>query len=149
MFLLLPTILWATFLLAATAPLVECTVSFEGRNYESIPARFGMEWQPRARTYQAHLQFLPDHPRLCDGTGTFDRLMPPNDTLPIALLVERGNCTFEEKAWVAMQAYPTVSFLVVYDHTPEKSLVSMRETSSAQGIQLGMLFVSHEAGMGE
>lgn len=133
--------------LVAKFRLAESTLSFEGHSYESIPARFGLEWKPRARTYQAHLQFLQDRPRLCEGTGGLEGLIHPNDTLPVALLVERGNCTFEEKAWVAMQAYPTVSFLVVYDHTPEKSLVSMRETSSAEGIKLGMIFISFEAGM--
>lgn len=63
----------------------------------------------------------------------------------MALLVERGNGTFEEKAWVAMKAYmySTVSFLVIHDHTPEKSLEGIRETYDAEEINLGMLFVSY------
>ena len=65
----------------------------------------------------------------------------------VALLVERGNCSFEEKANVAMLAYPTVSFMVVYDDQPSKNLVSMRESYQADGIFLGMLFVSYNSGM--
>ena len=131
-------------------PRVESTVSYKEKNFESVPARFGMEWQPPNRTYQAHLQYLPDHPLLCVGEAedVLEEVVTPNDTLPVALLVERGNCTFEEKAWVAMQAYPAISFLVIYDNIPEMNLVSMREFSDAEAIKLGMVFVSHEAGMG-
>lgn len=132
--------------IVANFPLTEATVSYGERYFESVPSRFGMDWKPPNQTYQAHLQFLQESPRLCDGTEL--DVVAPNDSVPVALLVERGNCTFEQKALVATKAYPTVSFMVVYDHTPEKSLVSMRETSDADEIELGMLFVSYEAGMG-
>ena len=140
------SILLAVVTFLANFPLAQSTVSYDKDYFESIPARFGMDWKPPARTYQAHLQFLPDRPKLCDGTGGLD-VVEPTDSLPVALLVERGNCTFEQKAWVAA-SHPNVSFMIVYDHTPEKSLVSMRETSDAVEIKLGMLFISYEAGMG-
>ena len=130
-----------------THSLVEAGVSYGHSYYESIPSRFGMDWQPPTQTHLAHLQFLQERPRLCDETFELD-VIAPNDTLPVALLVERGNCTFEQKAMVAMKAYPTVRFMIVYDHTPEKRYVSMTETTDAEDIKLGMLFVSNEAGIG-
>jgi Ring finger domain len=64
----------------------------------------------------------------------------------VALLVERGDCSFEQKAYVAMKAFPAVSYMIVYDNEPSNDLVSMRETTSADNVTLGMLFISYRAG---
>lgn len=77
-------------MVASFPSFVEGIVSQEGRSFESIPARFGMNWKPPERTYQAHLQFIQERPLLCEGTGGLERLVMPNDTLPVALLVQRG-----------------------------------------------------------
>lgn len=61
--------------------------------------------------------------------------------------MERGECSFEQKAINAMHQYPALSYMVVYDYKVTKNLVAMRETQSGDGINLGMLFVSNNAGM--
>jgi len=66
----------------------------------------------------------------------------------VVLLVERGNCTFERKARMAMMQHPMVSYMVVYDHTVRNNLVSMKEDASKDGISLGLLFVSNPTGLG-
>jgi hypothetical protein len=66
----------------------------------------------------------------------------------VALLVERGDCSFELKATNAMLAYPAISFMIVYDDEPRSNLVSMRETTNGHDVTLGLLFVSHHSGMG-
>lgn len=140
-------------LVATNALLAESRVFYDSHAFESMPSHFGMSWTPQAQTYEAHLQVLSERAKLCPEEGIEEQglerygLVAPNDTLPVALLVERGNCSFEDKATVAMQAYPTVSFLVVYDDQPSKNLVSMRETYADHGIKLGMLFVSYHSGM--
>lgn len=78
----------------------------------------------------------------------FFRLFSFVSLFSVALLVERGVCSFEQKAAVAMEAYPSVGFMVVYDHEISNNLVSMKETTEDHGITLGMLFVSNHAGMG-
>ena len=65
-----------------------------------------------------------------------------------ALLVERGDCSFEEKARNVMLHYPAISYMIVYDDMVSKNnLVPMKETNSSDGIDVGMLFVSYRAGM--
>jgi len=68
--------------------------------------------------------------------------------MAVALLVERGDCSFELKATNVMAAYPAVQFMIVYDDQVSNNLVSMRETNTGEGIDLGLLFVSHKSGMG-
>ena len=139
---------------------VAAVVSF-GKNettFESMPALFGMDFDPPPKTYSAHLQFLPNNTKLCDPVGLERNITIPANTsynnnnnstssLPIVLLVERGECSFEQKAINVMQQYPTIGYMVVYDNIVTKNLVAMRETLSGDGIDLGMLFVSNNAGM--
>ena len=134
-------------LLIPHTSLVEATLSYGKHSFDSMPAHFGMAWTPPERTYQAHLQFLPDSPRLCHNG--LDGLVLPNDTLPISLIVERGDCSFELKASIAMEKYPAISFMIVYDDEPRSKMVSMSETNPDHGITLGMAFVSHHSGMGK
>ena len=50
-------------------------------------------------------------------TSTTSTTKTPSDGLPIALLVERGHCTFYEKSVVAASSmYPGVAFMIVYDN---------------------------------
>jgi Ring finger domain len=50
------------------------------------------------------------------------------------------------KAYVAMKAFPVISHMIVYDNELSGALVSMQETTSADNVTLGMLFISHRAG---
>lgn len=126
---------------------VEATVSYGEASFESMPATFGMHWKPPSRTYPAHLQVLSNNTKLCDDQGLDGLIKPTNDSLPVVLLVERGDCSFEQKSRLAMQQYPEIAYMVVYDDTAYKTLVSMRETESGEGVHLGLLFISHQAGL--
>jgi hypothetical protein len=69
----------------------------------------------------------------------------PDDGLPVALLVERGQCTFYEKAMVAQQYFQAVQYLVVYDNEMSPDLVPM---SSEHPTNVTLLFVSNMSGEG-
>ncbi|CAB9516133.1 protein ligase RNF167 [Seminavis robusta] len=133
--------------------LVSATVMYGGYTFESMPSHFGRTWFPPGRNFPARLQFLHGNgSRLCHGMANetelaLPGLVIPPDNSPVALLVERGDCSFQDKANMAMKAFPAVRYMVVYDNVQSNNLVSMRESSSADNITLGMLFVSYRAGM--
>lgn len=134
--------------MAPSTCFVTAIVSFGNETFESMPALFGMDWD-YPKNYSAHLQFLPNNTLLCDTEGLDSNITVPksgNDTFPVVLLVERGQCSFEEKAINAMQRYPTLSYMIVYDSMFTNNYVAMRETLSGDGIHLGMLFVTRKAG---
>lgn len=60
---------------------VVAVVSFGNESYESMPALFGMDWDPPSRKYRARLQLLPNNSKLCDTEGLKNITMP-NGTFP-------------------------------------------------------------------
>ena len=74
-----------------------------------------------------------------------------NNDIPIALLVQRGKCTFYEKATMAAKYYGmNVRYVIVYDNEISDSLVPMSTESPLQSPakELSMVFVSYHAGIG-
>jgi hypothetical protein len=67
------------------------------------------------------------------------------DDLPVAVLISRGACSFEEKAREAM-LLPNVDFAIIYDDRARTHLVPM-SASEPDGITLGMMFVSYSTGV--
>jgi hypothetical protein len=70
----------------------------------------------------------------------------PDDGLPVALLVERGRCTFYEKAIMASQYFDNVQYLVIYDNEMSPDLVPM---SSDRPTNITLLFLSNMSGEGK
>lgn len=152
---------------------VTATISVQSSQFTielpSMPAKFGMNWR-NGIDYFAQLQLLPEHLFLCHddesasvtldmnsrllshGTGSLNSsIHSTNDGVPVALLVSRGECSFEEKARMAMQIN-NVAYVIVFDDrvrpTTKPNLVPMSATD-ATGIDMGMLFVSYASGMRE
>lgn len=115
-------------------------------NYESQPALFGMTFNSNI-VYEAHLQFIDSNPSLCNQEVISSSALtePANDGIPIAMLVERGGCTFEDKARAA-QALGYVKYVVVFDNLESSPLIPMQATED-QGIHVGMIFISNQAGL--
>jgi len=67
----------------------------------------------------------------------------PMDGLPVALLVERGMCTFYEKAAMAAKYGPAVRYIIIYDDQITPLLVPM---SSDYETDITLLFVSANTG---
>ena len=74
-----------------------------------------------------------------------------DESLPVALLVQRGKCTFHEKATMAAIYHPTVQYVVVYDNENSDSLVPMSSEYPLEppADQIALLFVSYRTGMGK
>lgn len=70
-------------------------------------------------------------------------LPAPDDGLPIALLVERGLCTFWEKAELAARYGPAVQYVIIFDDIVSPDLVTM---SSVESTDMTLLFVSSQSG---
>jgi hypothetical protein len=70
----------------------------------------------------------------------------PDDGLPVALLVERGQCTFYEKAMMTSKYFDNVQYLVIYDNEVSPDLVPM---SSDRPTNITLVFVSNMSGEGE
>jgi len=70
-------------------------------------------------------------------------LPKPADGLPIALLVERGMCTFWEKAEMASRYGPAVRYVIIFDDIVSPDLVPM---SSEYNTDMTLLFVSSQSG---
>jgi hypothetical protein len=110
--------------------------------YPSLPALFG-RYMAEGRLYQARLQYFHDNPSLCElddktrrhfvvpqeepiiqQQGTTGNATSSSHTtnlarlpaLPIAILVSRGNCPFQQKAVMAESLHPSVEFLIVYNY---------------------------------
>lgn len=142
------------------------TISVNENEFQSMPAIFGAPWKPGI-DYYAHLQFLPEHIFLCtnDDIVALQDLMhhsrrvlphggnatisPTNDDLPVALLVSRGGCSFEEKARNAMK-FRKVAYVIVFDDhirpSARPNLVPMSATDGTE-VDVGMIFVSYATGM--
>lgn len=72
-------------------------------------------------------------------------IRPPQDGLPVAVLVQRGDCTFWEKGQEAAKLGEAVKYVVVYDNEMSPDLVPM---SSDVPSNMTMFFVSYMAGHG-
>mmetsp|Transcript_9272 Transcript_9272/g.10244 ORF Transcript_9272/g.10244 Transcript_9272/m.10244 type:complete len:358 (-) Transcript_9272:58-1131(-) len=116
-----------------------------GFDFDSMPAMFGRRWNSNIE-HEAQLIVIPNDAYLCSqqdmNVANFTaETKTRNNELPVALLVSRGACSFEEKARTAMSM--KASFVIVYDNHPHNKLISM--SGSYQGdIDVGMMFVSHE-----
>lgn len=75
--------------------------------------------------------------------GSVEELPAPTDGLPIAFLVERGMCTFYEKALMASRYGPSVKYVIIYDDQIAPDLVPM---SSQFSTDMTLLFVSAASG---
>ena len=128
-------------------------LAVNGRLFDSMPAIFGSPWVNNVQ-YQAHLQELPARPFLCESdegrhvkehNSVSMELEPFQDSLPVALLVSRGACSFEEKAREAIKL-PNVAFLIVYDDRSRTQLVPMSGSYEGEAMNY-LLFVSHSTGL--
>jgi Ring finger domain len=149
-------------LLFALANSIVCDgVLYIGNNetFPSQPALFGRSMAD-GKLYQARLQFFHDNPSLCTvDDKTKRRFVVPegvqaaaNLTLPVfpvAILVSRGNCPFQQKAVNAELLHPSIEFLIVYNvvisngEEDEDTLVSMYSEGFSR---LVLLSVSHRTG---
>ena len=118
------------------------------RSFHSLPAMFGKRL-PTENSVSAYLQTIPNWPRLCQAEQpTVDPdptdIVIPEDGRPVALLAERGKCTFWEKGDMASFWYPTVQYVIVYDQVFRDSLVPM---SGELETEMTLLFVTRETGL--
>jgi len=117
--------------------------------FDSIPALFGRKFIPN-REYKAKLVFPKRTPYLCTTKRSHLlhlahelRKHDDNDEA-LALLVQRGGCTFERKAKLGT-LLPNVKYIIVYDDVKSAYLLPM--AGSNTDVSVGMLFVSHASGM--
>ena len=83
---------------------------------------------------------------LYDSDDLFKDIEPlpsPDDGLPVAVLVERGMCTFYDKAVMASRYGPSVKYVIIYDNQIAPDLVPM---SSEFETDMTLLFVSAATG---
>lgn len=154
-------------LLTLTSSPATAALAVNGLLFDSMPAIFGSPWVSNIQ-YQAHLQELENRPFLCEndqvtlslsngGRRDSQRAKDPNsndvssetrpiqDGLPVALLVSRGACSFEEKAREAMKL-PNIDFVIVYDDRSRTQLVPMSASDKTETTD-HLLFVSHSTGL--
>jgi len=111
--------------------------------FDSLPAAFGMRFSI-GKEYAARLQWLKHNPLLCNTTSE-EKIVIPADGMPVALLAQKGNCTFEEKARVAMSLSPKVHYVIIYDNEAGLPLKTMSAENSVN-IDIGLQFISYESG---
>ncbi len=134
-----------TFLLSVSSTV---TVPEYNRSYHSFPALFGKRL-PLDNPVRAYLQVIQDWPLLCDDseiTPDPDAVVTPDDGLSVALLVERGKCTFWEKGESASFWSPPVQYVIIYDNEERPELVPM---SSETESNMTLLFVTRKTGLGK
>jgi len=125
----------------------EATVTLPeyNRSFPSLSALFGQKL-PLDNPSTAYLQTIDEWPLLCpDSDEDLEdaAVVIPDDGLPVALLVERGLCTFWEKGESASLWSPPVQYIIVYDNEDSDKLVAM---SSKRKSELSFTFVSRESG---
>ena len=147
-----------------------------GNEFQSQPALFGKIIEYNT-SYDVNLQVVPGDPHLCIGDNdlgvefgheaqAYAKSLVPRIDGPkrVALLVERGGCSFEAKARAAMaidaelraksrehhsSSTPIISFVVVYDDVARPALVPMSASSSSADEDLSsisLVFVSYDTG---
>lgn len=137
--------------LLALIPLVSSTVVLPdyNRSFHSLPALFGGRL-PLENPVSAYLQRIEDWPLLCQDDPNreyyADAVITPDDELPVALLVERGKCTFWEKGETASLWAPRVKYVIVYDDESKAELVPM---SSELESNMTLMFVTRKTGLGK
>jgi len=154
-------------------PGYHATIAVDDTNleFDSISAAFGKPWIDNVE-YRAHLQFLDSRPFLCQGdqdmpslpnynddydghahrmlhdeTNHTSTLYKVDDDLPIAVLVSRGACSFEEKARETLLLQPEVEFCIVYDVQSGTHFFPASASGESDDITVGMLFVSYSTGI--
>ena len=137
-------------ILAALSASVSATVILPeyNRSFHSLPALFGQPL-PSDIPVTAYLQIINDWPLLCeepDRTPDPNAVVTPDDGIPVALLVERGTCTFWEKAETASLWSPPVQYVIVYDNEEKPELVPM---GSKLESNMTLLFVTQQTGLGK
>lgn len=117
------------------------------KSYSSVPALFGVGLKEK-EIAKAYLQTIEDWPLLCEEEGRTpdpDAVVTPDDGSAVALLVERGECTFWEKGQVASSWRPPVQYVIIYDNIATPQLVPM---SSDTESNMTLFFVSYYTGKG-
>eukprot|EP00934_Nitzschia_sp_Nitz4_P009452 Nitzschia sp. Nitz4//scaffold36_size144017//46050//47584//NITZ4_003079-RA/size144017-processed-gene-0.38-mRNA-1//1//CDS//3329549435//9442//frame0 len=115
---------------------------------DSMPANFGLPLPTYSMIMvSANLQIIPDSPRLCNETGfVFDSeaVVVPDDGRNVALLVERGDCLFQEKADIASLWSPPVRYIIVYNNVSSGELIPM---TGEEDTDLALVFISQKDGL--
>jgi hypothetical protein len=152
-------LLLAAFLVSTTTVSSTVVLPEYNRSFTSMPALFGGQLNYNDPPVMAHLTLVRDNPLLCsensdleipnsnsnNNTNTRTIIETPDDGLPVAVLVERGKCTFYEKAQEASKLGEAVRYIVVYDNEVSPDLVPM---SSEHSTNMTLLFVSNLSGEG-
>jgi Ring finger domain len=133
--------------------------------YPSLPALFG-RYMMDGKVYEARLQYFHDNPTLCDiDEKTISKFVPPvggvqinhfggsNLTIyeeSVALLVVRGNCPFQRKAFVAESIDESIKVLLIanfnLDNVPEDEDKLIPMYSQHGDTRLVLLSISHATG---
>lgn len=136
----------------------EAYVYANNETYSSLPALFG---RPIAESkfFQVRLQYFHENPYLCSvDDKTRKSFVPPvpittpaNVTfpnVPIALLVGRGNCSFQQKAIMAESIHPSIQFLVIYNYrTTENDDEDVLVPMYSEGFtRLSLFSIAHSSG---
>jgi hypothetical protein len=121
------------------------------RSFKSMPAIFGQRLDIDDPVSLAHLQLIKELPLLCEeekglnNSAAESDVVTPSHGLPVALLVQRGSCTFYEKTQLALLWDP-VQYVIIYDNEISPQLVPI---SSKYTTNMTLLFVSYHSGMGK
>jgi len=125
------------------------TVPDTHQQFSSQPASFGMYFQD-GREYIARLQSLfESDPYLCDRENidkNREKIVVPDDGLPVALLAEKGQCTFEEKARIAQDLHSVVKYIIVFNNIPGDNTLVTMSAEDSNGITVGAQFVTYSSG---
>ncbi len=139
----------------------EAVSFFPTKKFETAPAPFGLTQEQVGGNPSEPVKVFLAPSDLCDGSNMNDyydysdptthlNLLKDSDK-KIAILVKRGNCSFEEKARNTVKAYQTqsdqVKYLIIYDdhqsHDKNPPKISMEiGTGFGPDIPLMLLFVS-------
>lgn len=116
----------------------------------SRPADFGRAMKHKHDRHGTHLQFLPDHPYLCEAPEDVI-IQEPADGHHVALLVWRGQCKFLQKALVAQKLSPYIKYLVVVNYENDETVMVAYDSDDgemkvADVTQLSLLSVSSSSG---
>lgn len=146
---------------------LEVSVDFDptGKKHVAQVANFGYQFRDK-KFFEASLMLPPNGTHLCEfpkNLENMDRVEAPSNEVqksPIALLVERGGCKFENKTRVALEMRERFSerlkYVIVYDNQNTNrrgnSLILMDASreflENNPGIgSMGFAFVSQSSGM--
>jgi hypothetical protein len=131
------------------------------RSYRAQAAIFGYQFDD-VRAVDANLMLPPDDPSLCEFPPSLYNISKAEANLtmevqrPIALLVSRGKCNFDDKARVglALREHLTslLKYMIIYNNRPDEadSLVIMSSPAEGEKFNelnaMGFLFISSTSG---